>query len=89
MVEPNTKPGNFLFNVVIIFAIIGPLILYSIYKGISASCPTDGGGLPVEQKIMKKSNFKYIIIISVLAGLAAQTMNFSYNYMYLRNSVKV
>ncbi len=89
MVEPNTKLGNFLFNAIIVLAIVGPLTLYSIYKGISASCPPDGGGLPEEQKEKKKSNIKNIIIISILAGLAAQTMNFSYNYMYLKETVKV
>jgi len=87
MGEPNIKFANFIFNAIIVLAIIGPLMLYGIYKSLSARCPKGGGIPPEEQKEKKKSNtLRNIIIISILAGLAAQTMNFSYNFMYWKEA---
>ncbi len=86
--EPNTKIAKFLFKVIIILAIIGPLTLYGIYKTLSAQCsralPTDEP--PKEEK--KNNSKRNMIIISILAGLTAQVMNYSYSFFRYKQFIE-
>jgi len=86
MVDPDTKFAKIIFYAFITLAVIGPLILYNIHKNISSRCSTT----KIVQKEKKKKNntIRNIIIISILAGLTAQAMNYSSSYFRIRPLTK-
>lgn len=80
MTEPNIKVAKILFRVMIALAIIGPFTLYMTHKALSARC-SKNIAMPPEKKKKKSNTLRNIIIVSILAGLTAQAMNYSYSFM--------
>jgi len=85
MIQPNIKFAKILFNSILILSLIAPIIIYLAYKDISSRC---GKSVSFEKKedtnTGVKKTIRNIIIISVLAGLTAQVMNYSFSFMKLR-----